>query len=33
MKFEFGIKNLEAMANNHIENLKELPKQKWKTRS
>jgi hypothetical protein len=31
MKFEFGIKNLEAMANNHILNLKELPKQKWKT--
>ena len=31
MKFEFGIKNLEAIANNHIENLKELPKQKWKT--
>ena len=31
MKFEFGIKNLEAIANNHILNLKELPKQKWKT--
>ena len=31
MKFEFGIKNLEAIGNNHIENLKELPKQKWKT--
>jgi hypothetical protein len=31
MKFEFGIKNLEAIGNNHLENLKELPKQKWKT--
>ena len=33
MKFEFGIKNLEAIGNNHLENLKELPKQKWKTES
>jgi len=31
MKFEFGIKNLEAIGNNHLQNLKELPKQKWKT--
>lgn len=31
MKFQFGLKYLKDIAKNHIENLKELPKQKWKT--
>jgi len=31
MKFEFGIKFLKDICQNHIENIKELPKQKWQT--
>ena len=31
MKFKFAIKFLPQTANNHLENFKELPKQKWKT--
>ena len=31
MKFKFAIKFLPETANNHLENFKELPKQKWKT--
>ena len=31
IKFKFSIKFLKEIANNHIDNIKELPKQKWKT--
>ncbi len=31
MKFKFAIKFLPQTANNHLENFKELPKQKWQT--
>ena len=31
MKFEFGIKFLKDICQNHIKNIKELPKQKWQT--
>ena len=31
MKFEFGVKFLEKICQGHVDNIKELPKQKWKT--
>jgi hypothetical protein len=31
MKFKFAVKFLPQTAQNHLENFKELPKQKWKT--